>query len=81
MSEILHNPFDHLQNKKVLSIFWPEGASIETKDGYEITPYGQSGDMAWLLWFEVRDKNGRVFRYNGAFIEGYEIEEEQSNVR
>jgi hypothetical protein len=70
----LHNPFAYLQNVKVLSIFWSEGVAIETKDGYEIIPYGQEGEMSWTLWFEVRDKNGRVFRYNGSFIEGYEIE-------
>ena len=72
---MIYNPFEQWQNIVVEYLDWGNDEHVEVgKYGLiEIVPYGQQGDMAWLLWFECRYDDDEIYRHNGAFVESIRI--------
>ena len=67
------NLMEHWKNVEVTSIFWSEGEQIEvgSYNCKSITPYVESGEMGWALWFEVEfDDKTDTSRFNASHLEG-----------
>jgi hypothetical protein len=42
----------------------------------EIIPYGEPGEMAYVIWFECRFENGEVERVNGRTLSAIKFTED-----
>ena len=56
--------------RKIKHLVMNDGKTITGYPYHNIIPYHENGEMASVVWFEVRHKNGHDSRINSKFVRG-----------
>lgn len=74
---VLANAHRHWRGRTISLLQFPDDGFIETKSPLidEIIAYSEPGQMAPVIWFEVRYVDGSVVRHNGTYVASVVFEE------